>query len=192
MKSHEWVDYPAVHGGACVGGFWVGIHQRSGGRVTSFLSTFVNKVDSKGRVSVPAQFRAQLAGQGFHGIIAYPSFTDPAIDAIGRDLLEEMTERRFDRTLDDGDFEAVLAGGGGGELVETVMALATELPFDGEGRIVLPSRLAEPAGIADRAAFVGRGSRFQIWGPDAFEQHQSAAVDRLRARLGERGSGGTR
>lgn len=160
--------------------------------MTSFLSTFVNKVDRKGRVSVPAPFRAQLAGQSFHGIIAYPSFTDPAIDAIGRDLLEQMNTRRFDRTLDEGDFEAVLAGGGGGEMVETVMALATELPFDGEGRIVLPPKLAETAGITDHAAFVGRGSRFQIWAPDAFERHQAAAVERVRARLNQRGSGATR
>ncbi len=157
--------------------------------MTSFLSTFVNKVDRKGRVSVPAPFRAQLAGQGFHGIIAYPSFTDPAIDAIGRNLLEQMNKRRFDRTLDDGDFEAVLAGGGG-EMVETVMALAAELPFDGEGRIVLPPKLAEPAGITEQAAFVGRGSRFQIWAPDAFERHQSAAVERVKARLSERGGSG--
>ena len=79
--------------------------------MTSFLSTFVNKVDRKGRVSVPAPFRAALAGQGFQGIVAYPSLTDPAIDVIGRDLLDRMIGRRFDRTLEDGDFERVLLGG---------------------------------------------------------------------------------
>ncbi len=157
--------------------------------MTSFLSTFVNKVDRKGRVSVPAPFRATLGDQSFQGIIAYPSLTDPAIDAFGRDVLEQMGRRRFDQTLEDGDFERALLGGNGDDAVETVMAMARELPFDGDGRIVLPAQLAEAAGITDRAAFVGRGTRFQIWAPEAFDRHQQSAVDRLRARLARRGEG---
>ena len=156
--------------------------------MTSFLSTFVNKVDRKGRVSVPAPFRATLADQSFQGIIAYPSLTDPAIDAFGRDVLEQMGRRRFDQTVEDGDFERALLGDGD-DAVETIMALARELPFDGDGRVVLPAQLAEAAGITDRAAFVGRGTRFQIWAPDAFDRHQLAAVERLRARLARRGEG---
>ena len=159
--------------------------------MTSFLSTFVNKVDRKGRVSVPAPFRATLAGQSFQGIVAYPSLTDPAIDAIGRDLLDRMIGRRFDRTLEDGDFERVLLGGGDDRVVETVLAMVSELPFDGEGRIVLPKSLAEIAGIADHAAFVGRGTRFQIWAPEAFERHQAAAIGSLRGRFADDGTGGT-
>lgn len=156
--------------------------------MTSFLSTYVNKVDRKGRVSVPAPFRAALSAQRFQGIIAYPSLAQPAIDAFGRDSLEEMNQKRFDQTLEGGDFASVLLGDGGDELVETVMAMAHELPFDGEGRIILPARLADHAGITEAAAFVGRGNRFQIWSPERFEESQQAAVARLRARLAERGS----
>jgi MraZ protein len=159
--------------------------------VTSFLSTFVNKVDRKGRVSVPAPFRAALADQSYQGIIAYPSLSDPAIDAFGRDMLDQLSRQRVERTMDDGDFERVLLGGARDDLVETVMAMAHELPFDGEGRIVLPGALAEAAGITDRAAFVGRGARFQIWAPDAFETHQQQALGRLRARLGANGGDGS-
>jgi len=160
--------------------------------VTSFLSTFVNRVDRKGRVSVPAPFRAALSEQSYQGIIAYPSLIDPAIDGFGRDVLEQMSRRRFDQTLEDGDFERALLGGSGDgdDTVETIMAMARELPFDGDGRIVLPAQLAEVAGITDRAAFVGRGMRFQIWAPERFERHQQAATDRLRARLARRGDGG--
>lgn len=157
--------------------------------MTSFLSTFVNKVDRKGRVSVPAPFRAALQGEAFQGIVAYTSLSDPAIDAFGRSVLEEMSRRRLDQTMEGGDFEAALLGGGGDDLVDTIMAMAHELPFDGEGRIVLPAALAEGAGITERAAFVGRGSRFQIWSPEAFEAHQASAVERLRARLSRRGQG---
>jgi MraZ protein len=160
--------------------------------VTSFLSTFVNKVDRKGRVSVPAPFRAALQGEAFQGIVAYPSLTDPAIDAFGRAMLEEMSRRRMDQTIEGGDFEAALLGGAGGDdLIDIIMPMTHELPFDGEGRIVLPGALAEAAGITERAAFVGRGARFQIWSPEQFDAHQATAVARLRARLaGRRGDGG--
>ena len=153
--------------------------------MASFLSTFVNKVDRKGRVSVPAPFRAALAGDSFQGIIACPSMTDTAIDGFGRGMLEELNRRRLDRTMADGDFEQALLGGD--SVVDTIMALAHELPFDGEGRIVLPAPLAEAARIGDRATFVGRGSRFQIWSPEVFDEHQRGAVAALRARFARGG-----
>lgn len=160
-----------------------------GFQVTSFLSTFVNKVDRKGRVSVPAPFRAALAADPYQGIIVYPSMTDSALDGFGRAMLEELNRRRLDKTMADGDFEQALLGGSD-SLVDTIMALAHEMPFDGDGRIVLPGALAEAAGITDRATFVGRGSRFQIWAPEKFEIHQQSAVAALRARLATQGEAG--
>ena len=53
-----------------------------------FLSTYVNRVDKKGRVSVPARYRTALAGQIFNGVIAFPSYVSPAIEACGLDFLE--------------------------------------------------------------------------------------------------------
>lgn len=156
--------------------------------MTSFLSTFVNKVDRKGRVSVPAPFRAALSKETFQGVIAYPSLTETAIDGFGRGTLEDLNRRRMDKTLEDGDFERALLGGDA--LIDTIMAMAHELPFDGEGRIVLPATLAEAAGITDQATFVGRGTRFQIWAPDVFDRHHQTAVTALRQRLSERGPGG--
>ncbi len=156
--------------------------------MTAFLSTYLNKVDRKGRVSVPAAYRAVLGDGGFQGIIAYPSITEPAIEGFGRDLLEQMSAKRTDNSIAGGDFEQVLLGGGDG-LVDTVMALVRELPFDGEGRVILPAALTSHAGITDLAMFVGRGNRFQIWEPEAFERHQEGAVERLRARLGRDGPG---
>ena len=151
--------------------------------VTSFISTYENKVDRKGRVSVPAAYRSALGTETYQGVIAYPSLTDPAIEAFGKGTLEELNRRRFDQSLDGGDFAQTLVGKSDDGLVETIMAISSELPFDGEGRIILPARLVEHAGITDRATFVGRGTRFQIWAPDAYEKHQAAEVEALRARL---------
>ena len=151
--------------------------------VTSFISTYENKVVKKGRVSVPAAYRSALGSEVYQGVIAYPSLTDPAIEGFGRGTLEELNRRRFDQSLEGGDFAQTLVGQSDDGLVETIMSLANELPFDGEGRIILPARLAEHAGITDRATFVGRGTRFQIWAPDRHLDHQAAEIATLRARL---------
>ncbi len=155
--------------------------------VSSFISTYENKVDRKGRVSVPAAFRAALASEQFQGIIAYQSLIEPAIEGIGRAMLDELNRRRLDQSLDGGDFAQTLIGRSDDGLVETIMSISHELAFDSEGRIILPQRLCEHAGIEDRATFVGRGSRFQIWSPERHAARQAAELDALRARLTEDG-----
>jgi MraZ protein len=135
-----------------------------------FLSTFVNKVDRKGRVSVPASFRLALAGQNFNGIIAFRSFKLPALEASGIDRMEEMSDR-IDQLPEFSEDRDALS---------SVLADAETLAFDGEGRIVLPEPLCQHAGISEAAAFVGRGRTFQIWEPQRFQAHQQEMRERAR------------
>ena len=135
-----------------------------------FLSTFVNKVDRKGRVSVPAPFRATLASQAFAGIVAFPSFKFPAVEGCGIDRMEEMSTRHDGLGQFSDDHESLAV----------IFADAQQLPFDGEGRIVLPPALCEHAGISESAAFVGLGRTFQIWEPERFRRHQEGLRDRAR------------
>jgi MraZ protein len=138
--------------------------------VALFLSTFVNKVDRKGRVSVPASFRAALAGQSFLGIVAFRSFKLPCVEGSGIDRMEEMSSRvdQIGQFSEPHDNLAVL------------FSDAQQLPFDGEGRVMLPQMLAEHAGITDHAAFVGQGRTFQIWEPERFKTHQTELRERAR------------
>jgi MraZ protein len=140
-----------------------------------FISTFVNKVDRKGRVSVPASFRTALRGQTFNGVVAFRSYREATIEACAIDRMEELSQ-----SLDALDqFSAEQDA-----LASTIFADAHQLPFDGDGRIILPPVLAEHASITDSAAFVGRGSTFQIWAPETFARHQDAA----RKRVAEHGA----
>ncbi|HXY99234.1 MAG TPA: division/cell wall cluster transcriptional repressor MraZ [Stellaceae bacterium] len=141
-----------------------------GSALALFLSTFVNKVDRKGRVSVPAPFRLALTGQNFNGIIAYPSFKLPALEASGIDRMEEVSDR-IDQLAEFSEDRDALS---------SILADAEPLAFDGEGRIVLPEPLCRHAGIAETAAFVGRGRTFQIWEPQRFQTHQQEMRDRAR------------
>ncbi len=139
--------------------------------VALFLSTFVNKVDRKGRVSVPASFRNALVGQSFDGIVAFPSFVQPALEASGIDRIESLAAGidQFDPFSEEYDAFA-----------NAILADSHQLAFGDDGRVVLPDGLREHANIADHAAFVGRGPTFQIWEPEAFRSVQEEARGRAR------------
>jgi MraZ protein len=136
-----------------------------------FLSTYVNKVDRKGRVSVPATFRAALADQRFPGIVAFPSYKYPALDGNGIERMEELIAR-LDTLEEFSDEHENLAA--------LMFASSQRLPFDTEGRVVLPADLAEHAFITDNAAFVGLGKSFQIWEPGRFAEHLANLRERGR------------
>lgn len=135
-----------------------------------FLSTFINKVDGKGRVSVPASFRAALAGQEFAGIVVFPAIKAATLEASGYDRVQALSDR-IDALPEFSDERAAISA---------IFADTQALPFDGEGRVLLPQALAEHAGITEAAAFIGIGRTFQIWEPEHFKHHQ--AEMRVRAR----------
>ncbi len=131
-----------------------------------FLSTYVNKIDKKGRVSVPAQFRAVLANENFPGIIAYASFVNPCVEACGIQRIERMAESidSLDPFSDQRDAFATSILGG-----------SVQLPFDSEGRVVIPEDLMKESGLVEQAVFVGKGATFEIWSPKTFEQYAEKA-----------------
>ena len=56
-----------------------------------FLSSYENKLDKKGRVSVPATYRSYLSSMGYNGFISYPSFSHPALEACSQDRIEKLS-----------------------------------------------------------------------------------------------------
>ena len=56
-----------------------------------FLSTYENKLDKKGRVSVPASYRSYLSNLGYNGVICYPSFNNQSIEAWPQDRVEKIS-----------------------------------------------------------------------------------------------------
>ena len=151
-----------------------------------FLSTYVNKVDRKGRVSVPATFRSTLATHREPNLVVlFPSFRVPALDGTGSNYVEEMNERL--ETLDQFSDEH--------ENLSQLFAEAHPLTVDGEGRIVLPEILKEHANITTDVAFVGLGAMFQIWEPARYAEHRGAVRERSRRQgttLPPRGGAGMR
>lgn len=138
-----------------------------------FLSSVTNKVDAKGRVSVPAKFRAVLKEMGQESFVCFPSFTEMAIEAMTMDKAQEISERldeEFNPFAEDGDAFAT-----------SILADSYELPIDKDGRIMLPEDLMAHCGIVSMATFVGLGRRFQIWEPEAYREYRVAARELARA-----------
>jgi MraZ protein len=136
-----------------------------------FLSTHINKVDKKGRVSVPAQFRAELAAESFQGVVLFRSHAHPALEGFAWSYMQEISRR-----LENFDMFSAAQD----DLAMTVFGDSVQLGFDGEGRIVLPADLMGFMGIGERAAFVGLGNKFQLWDADILEKRREEARRNVR------------
>lgn len=137
-----------------------------------FVSSYAFRLDAKGRVSIPAPFRAVLARDGFDGLYLHPSLEAQALDAGGHGLLREIdaligTLAPFSDERDH--FSTALYG------------LSDILKVDSEGRVMLTEALKAHAGISDAVTFVGLGHKFQIWEPNRFAAHLSDARAKVRA-----------
>jgi MraZ protein len=135
-----------------------------------FLSSAVNRIDAKGRVSVPAHFRMVVQQRGYSELYAIRQLDVPALDVGGLDLLDRYEERialedPFLQTADDMSF--FVHGDG------------AFLKLDQDGRITVTDFIRQHTGVTSEVAFVGRGNFFQIWEPAKL----SAYGAEVRARL---------
>ncbi len=143
-----------------------------------FLGTHQNRLDAKGRVSIPAGFRAALRAQaaeadasGTVQIVLRPSHKHPCIEAWPLDAFAALASPldRLDMFSEDHD-----------DLAAALYADAYPVDADKEGRIMLPEVLTAHAGLSDSVAFMGLGHIFQIWEPKAAERRRIEARDRAR------------
>ena len=144
-----------------------------------FVSNTTLRLDSKGRVSIPASFRSVLGRDGFDGLYCYPALDRPAIDAGGNALMAEI--------------EALIARYAPFSAAREQFALALygtseTLKIDGEGRVVLSESLKRHAGITEAVSFIGLGHKFQIWEPGRLQRELAEATDKVRALKAELGS----
>ncbi|MBI0534254.1 transcriptional regulator MraZ [Roseomonas sp. KE2513] len=141
--------------------------------MTHFMGTFTGKLDRKGRVSVPASFRAALERMGSPDLVLRLSHTDPCIEAWplttfetmagGLDRLEVFSEEHDDLAL-------------------SLFADAYPMRPDGDGRVMLADEVVAHAGLKEAISFVGRGPSFQIWEPGAAAKRVAEARQRARER----------
>ena len=133
-----------------------------------FLSNTINKIDAKGRVSIPSQFRSVLENQGFAGVYLYPSFTSQSIDGGGESLINQIAQSIEKMQLFAEETDA---------LATALFSETYQLNYDQDGSCLLYTSLPESlmihAGLKDRVTFAGIGQKFQMWEPSAFESFKN-------------------
>ena len=143
------------------------------------MSNVTLRLDSKGRVSIPAHFRTVLGRDGYAGLYCYPALDRAAIDAGGNALMAEI-EALIGQYTPFSDARE--------QLSLSLYGTSETLKIDGEGRVTLSETLKAHAGIADAVTFVGLGHKFQIWEPGRFRGELAEATQKVRALKAELGS----
>lgn len=135
-----------------------------------FLSNAINKVDKKGRVSIPASFRPVLGGQG--RLFTLLSVDQPTVEAGGAELIEkgEVQLACMDPFSTEYELYSFVLHGD-----------SDRLNIDAEGRIILNDNIRAHTGIEDQVAFVGRGHFFQLWAPEKFTAYREQARAKVAA-----------
>ena len=139
-------------------------------KIFLFMDTICNKVDAKGRVSLPSDYRAMVKELSTE-IVCYRSLTSPCIEGCLEDLLDKLATQIEDAT----DFFSETQD----NLTNLIFGDARRFTFDSTGRILLSEKLLKHAGITDTAVFVGKGRKFQIWSPENWEKEEQ----RIRAEV---------
>lgn len=150
--------------------------------MTQFLGTHQNRLDAKGRVSVPAPFRAALRalangngngnGEGTGILVLRPSHKHDCIEAWPPAVFDQLAAPldRLDVFSDAQD-----------DLLAALYAEAYPVDIDREGRIVLPESLIAHARLNESVVFMGLGRTFQIWEPEGAQQRRMQAREHVRS-----------
>jgi MraZ protein len=144
--------------------------------MSRFLSNATNRIDAKGRVSVPAAFRSVLGSESIEELYCFQDFHFPAINIGGPELLARFERRLLDMdpfALESNRMSLLIHGGG------------VFMKLDAEGRLMVTEFIRSYTGITGEVTFVGRADYFQVWRPESFSDAQNAA----REALGKRGPG---
>lgn len=135
-----------------------------------FVSKFLNKVDKKGRISLPSLFRGVLPKNNNNEIILYKSLKYKSIEGCNSSRINDIAERinKLDIFSDDQD-----------DFATSIFSEIVPTNLDKEGRFLIPEDLKLYANISSKAVFIGQGHFFQIWEPEAAIKRQEQSRMRL-------------
>ncbi len=135
-----------------------------------FVSTFLNKVDKKGRVSLPSSFRNALPKSNRNEIILYKSIKSKSVEGCGIERLNEIAKRINNLDYFSEDFD---------DFSTSVFSEIIPTTIDRDGRFIIPEELKRYANIGNEVIFFGQGSFFQIWEPKNGLKKKDEARKRL-------------
>lgn len=141
-----------------------------------FLGEFKHTVDAKGRMAIPSKFRPNLAGG--------------AILTRGLDRCLFLFPRAEWESLAGKLIALPLSQSGSRAFVRLMLSGASDVEFDGQGRILIPESLREYAHINKKTIITGLYNRIEVWDEQAWKQYKQkteSASDDIAEQLGDLG-----
>ena len=137
-----------------------------------FTGEYRHTIDAKGRLAVPARFRAELAGAAY-----VCRWIDGPIGIFPRAAWEELAGQ-VGSLARIGDARAR-------ELARSIFSTAYDVELDGQGRVLLPAGLRELVGLGTDAVVIGLNDHVEVWPPERWATYSAALNDpaELAARM---------
>jgi MraZ protein len=138
---------------------------------TMFLGKYLNKLDSKGRIAIPAKFRGDLGNtvvvnRYLDGCLAI--YTQEDWNAIYASLMalpsNKAEVRKYQRSM---------------------TSAASEQSFDSQGRILIPSELIRLAGLDKDCVFIGAGNHVELWSLDKWNEYNASLTEEEIEKISE-------
>lgn len=140
-----------------------------------FTGEYRHAIDAKGRVAVPARFRAELAAGAF-----VSRWIDTCLAIFPRQEWEKLANRVAELPFSDA---------GARVFSRFVFSGAFEFTLDAQGRVVLPPGLREFAELNTEAVVVGARDHIELWEPGKWATYSAEmnSADALGARIADLG-----
>ena len=135
-----------------------------------FLSQFINKIDKKGRVTLPSIFRNVLPKTSKNEIILFKSLKFKSIEGCSVDRIKRIANRIDELDIFSDDQE---------DFSTSIFSEIIPTKVDKEGRFLIPENLKKYSNILEEVTFIGQGHYFQIWEPNAAIERQKKSRERL-------------
>lgn len=141
-----------------------------------FLGEYLHAVDTKGRVAVPAKFRAQLSS----GAVITRGL-DGCLFVFPKGEWESLAGKLMELPLSQANSRA---------FVRLMLSGASDVEFDTQGRVLVPEPLRSYARIEKKVVITGLFNRIEIWDDaawSAYKKKTEKASDEIAERMGELG-----
>lgn len=139
----------------------------------SFRGEFNQKVDGKGRMSIPADFRAVLAD----GDPRCPEYPLPRMVVLHGPHLKNCLQAYTIEAMEEieADIKAMPRGSVDRKRASRmILGKSWDTEVDKDGRIVLPQRLRQQIGLTGEATMTAMGDFFEIWNAETYADVETA------------------
>lgn len=121
-----------------------------------FIGEFQHSMDQKGRVAIPVKFRSALKGGG-----VLTKGLDGCLFVFGKLTWKSISEKVANMPMSKASARSY---------ARLLLAGASEIEFDNQGRILVPITLKKYADLNQKVVVVGLSNRLEIWSKSKWDE----------------------